>query len=248
MGVDAGWFPDPSGVHRVRYWDGTAWSEYVADASDVISDPLVGGASEHVVPSGDARVDVSRVGWKVARILSAVMLLVAGLTIFIAVFLPWAEHLELGPGAVGPQYTGWDFTHCWRGPWKGCGIYYGDQPPSNPRNVVVATIICAAVFVTIGCMTLLVTLRGRRPARGVLLAVGWTAVVVGGIWNLMAQSYLTLLWGWKVVNAAGVLALVGMIVFTIVCFEPGYRVRAAPQPEAVVPLTTPAGASDHRSA
>jgi hypothetical protein len=44
----------------------------------------------------------------------------------------------------------------------------------------------------------------------------------------MAQSFLTLLLGWKVVNAAGVLALVGMIVFTIVCCEPGYRVRAAP--------------------
>jgi hypothetical protein len=27
----AGWFPDPSGTHRLRYWDGQAWTEHIAD-------------------------------------------------------------------------------------------------------------------------------------------------------------------------------------------------------------------------
>jgi hypothetical protein len=27
----AGWFPDPSGTHRLRYWDGRAWTEHIAD-------------------------------------------------------------------------------------------------------------------------------------------------------------------------------------------------------------------------
>ena len=28
----AGWFPDPGGAHDHRYWDGTRWTEHVADA------------------------------------------------------------------------------------------------------------------------------------------------------------------------------------------------------------------------
>ncbi len=27
----AGWYPDPSGGHRVRYWDGQTWTEHIAD-------------------------------------------------------------------------------------------------------------------------------------------------------------------------------------------------------------------------
>lgn len=29
--ADAGWFPDPSGKHEYRYWDGAAWTRDVAD-------------------------------------------------------------------------------------------------------------------------------------------------------------------------------------------------------------------------
>ncbi len=28
--VPAGWFPDPGGEHRLRYWDGTQWTQHVA--------------------------------------------------------------------------------------------------------------------------------------------------------------------------------------------------------------------------
>jgi hypothetical protein len=30
--VPAGWHPDPHGVHELRYWDGTSWTEHVSDA------------------------------------------------------------------------------------------------------------------------------------------------------------------------------------------------------------------------
>jgi hypothetical protein len=36
----AGWFPDPSGRHQQRYWDGTAWSAHVSDGGTTGTDPL----------------------------------------------------------------------------------------------------------------------------------------------------------------------------------------------------------------
>jgi uncharacterized membrane protein len=35
-----GWYPDPSGHHEQRYWDGTRWTEYVSDAGRQTTDPL----------------------------------------------------------------------------------------------------------------------------------------------------------------------------------------------------------------
>ncbi len=29
--VPADWYPDPHGKHRLRYWDGSAWTDHVAD-------------------------------------------------------------------------------------------------------------------------------------------------------------------------------------------------------------------------
>lgn len=36
----AGWLADPTGVHELRYWDGSAWSEHVSDAGVTAADPL----------------------------------------------------------------------------------------------------------------------------------------------------------------------------------------------------------------
>lgn len=38
--VAAGWYPDPAGRHEQRYWDGSAWTEHIADAGTAGSDPL----------------------------------------------------------------------------------------------------------------------------------------------------------------------------------------------------------------
>ena len=39
-GTPAGWYGDPSGRHRMRYWNGVAWTGSVWDGGQVMSDPL----------------------------------------------------------------------------------------------------------------------------------------------------------------------------------------------------------------
>jgi hypothetical protein len=36
----AGWHPDPSGKHEMRYWTGAAWSDDVSDAGVASKDPM----------------------------------------------------------------------------------------------------------------------------------------------------------------------------------------------------------------
>ena len=40
-----GWFPDPTGRHDHRWWDGAAWTGHVADAGVAAHDPLPEGRS-----------------------------------------------------------------------------------------------------------------------------------------------------------------------------------------------------------
>ena len=37
-----GWYPDPSSRHEQRYWDGTRWTDHVADGGQQSDDPLPG--------------------------------------------------------------------------------------------------------------------------------------------------------------------------------------------------------------
>lgn len=53
------WYPDPTGRHDHRWWDGVEWTAHVADAGDVGSDPLPTGTSlDHRAGPGTARPDV----------------------------------------------------------------------------------------------------------------------------------------------------------------------------------------------
>jgi hypothetical protein len=36
----AGWFPDPTGRHEHRYWDGAQWTEHVSDSGQSGVDPM----------------------------------------------------------------------------------------------------------------------------------------------------------------------------------------------------------------
>jgi len=38
--IPAGWQPDPRGRHEYRYWDGTRWTDHVADQGKVSRDPV----------------------------------------------------------------------------------------------------------------------------------------------------------------------------------------------------------------
>jgi Protein of unknown function (DUF2510) len=39
--ASAGWHPDSTGRHELRYWDGASWTEHVSDAGSQSRDPLV---------------------------------------------------------------------------------------------------------------------------------------------------------------------------------------------------------------
>ena len=38
--ADANWLPDPTGMHELRYWNGSAWTEHVSDQGTTGQDPL----------------------------------------------------------------------------------------------------------------------------------------------------------------------------------------------------------------
>ena len=44
MSTPAGWYPDPTGRHQNRWFDGEDWTDSVADGQTVASDPVRGGA------------------------------------------------------------------------------------------------------------------------------------------------------------------------------------------------------------
>jgi len=66
--IPAGWYEDPSGRHQHRYWDGTRWTDDVADAGTASIDPL--GPAEGMDQSSylqrlknDFGVDHAEDGW-----------------------------------------------------------------------------------------------------------------------------------------------------------------------------------------
>lgn len=63
MARPGGWFPDPGRVHEMRYFDGTTWTDHVADAG-VVTQARLGP-----LPS-DRVVDVPRVKMWILAVLS----------------------------------------------------------------------------------------------------------------------------------------------------------------------------------
>lgn len=45
MTAPAAWYPDPTGTHEVRYWDGAAWTAHVADRGVAAAAALPPGAA-----------------------------------------------------------------------------------------------------------------------------------------------------------------------------------------------------------
>jgi uncharacterized protein YxjI len=65
----ANWYPDPTGRHQLRYWDGAAWTDHVATNGAQSNDPVLGAA---VVNTGATAQDIARQiqgqGWSGAGI------------------------------------------------------------------------------------------------------------------------------------------------------------------------------------
>ena len=75
MSIDAGWLPDPTGTHQVRYWDGSQWTEHVSDGGTTAVDPLpadappppppvAAPAPPPPPPAAEAPATTGRGGWK----------------------------------------------------------------------------------------------------------------------------------------------------------------------------------------
>jgi uncharacterized protein YxjI len=47
----ANWYPDPTGRHELRYWDGSAWTDHVSNGGRAATDPV------HAAPSRLDRLD-----------------------------------------------------------------------------------------------------------------------------------------------------------------------------------------------
>ncbi len=47
----AAWLPDPTGKHELRYWNGDAWTEHVADDGVQATDPTPDGAAAPATPA-----------------------------------------------------------------------------------------------------------------------------------------------------------------------------------------------------
>jgi HEAT repeat protein len=65
-GAPADWYPDPTGRHQYRYWNGGAWTGYVADDGLASTDPL---ADESGGSTGEADPTAAQYSPEVAAIL-----------------------------------------------------------------------------------------------------------------------------------------------------------------------------------
>src|SRR5947207_3037271 len=59
----AGWYPDPALRHQARFWDGSKWTERVADNGVEGSDPVPGTDSVQTAESTTGGVDPGAAAW-----------------------------------------------------------------------------------------------------------------------------------------------------------------------------------------
>ena len=96
----AGWHPDPYGVHELRYYDGSAWTEHVSDQGRQATAPAASPTTAPAAPVGARSFPLS--GYSVPT--RIVVFLGAGLLIF-GSFLPW---VKASIGLLSVEKTGMD--------------------------------------------------------------------------------------------------------------------------------------------
>jgi hypothetical protein len=186
--VPAGWYPDPSGRHEQRYWDGFAWSGHVLDRGVASEDalpyapagsapppPAMAPAAFPASPASSAPpgppgqfawsapIAAQMPGYRAVRLpswrwLTSAVAQTVGLVAF------FYELLALGVTAiVGP---GDDVEWIWIWSW----VYRRDELVlyiARPPVLVVALLFLAALFLSLGPAGRSVTLAraGARTAR-----------------------------------------------------------------------------------
>ena len=108
--VTAGWYPDPSGRHQVRYWDGSSWTDHVADSGMQSFDPptLSPGQTPGTTP-----LQTSTAEARVTAVISNAMLIVLAFILFAVSFLDWLGFsAQAGRFEASTATNAWEFAAC----------------------------------------------------------------------------------------------------------------------------------------
>lgn len=102
--VPAGWFPDPSGAPRQRYWDGVQWTEHYHPPINAAPDPAM---RQPGTPPGQTIPPKRRRGKIIAIVAGSVALVVAATSFFV-----WGIP-ALTDGANGQVFSNpdWDYDY-----------------------------------------------------------------------------------------------------------------------------------------
>ena len=75
MSSPAGWYPDPRRRHEVRYWNGTEWTDHVANRGVASTDPVqrvdpapTEQAAAAITEAADAVGDAAKRAWNALRV------------------------------------------------------------------------------------------------------------------------------------------------------------------------------------
>ena len=227
----AAWHPDPTGAHEYRWWDGSRWTEHVADGGQASVDPLAGGpgsdrseeAASGTSPEGEA-MDGSAAGSTAAAATEGEPSSGAS---------PWQQPEAAGPGTTAPQpERTWQTGAPAAGggyPQQGAAPGYdpypgGQQPASWSQPAAQATSTgtngIAIAALVIGILSLLIA---WVPFLGLLGGVGGVlALILGFVGRSKAKDPSTGGNGAAITGiVTGILALVLSIVVTVGVFALG---------------------------
>jgi hypothetical protein len=195
MMADASWQPDPTGRHQYRYWDGSRWTEHVADAGVTAIDADLTPAAPTVAPPPTAptattppQSATTSNGWSRGTI----VLCVGAVALGVGSIAPWAK--------------------------ASAGIFSRSVNGTEGDGVI--TIVLAVVILLIALATSTATARRGLLALALLCALGAGFVGIYDTVNVNdaakraedASSFVnaTVGWGLYVVIAGAALAAFGV--------------------------------------
>lgn len=175
----AAWHPDPTSAHEYRWWDGTRWTEHVADGGQASVDPLPGatepGATSTAAAQGDSDAEGTGSSADSASTTSATDEAAAGSWQQPGSDDPaataeqpvqdhqqswqqpeqsWQQPADQGAGGAGGQPPAWQQTPAWSQPG-------GQQPAATGSNgIAIAAMVIGIVAILISWIPILGALAG----------------------------------------------------------------------------------------